>query len=100
MVAVGTHSQLMATEPAYRDLLASRDDVSSAARAGPHGTEPTGPHGTEPTGPHGTEPTGPDGTKRAAPYGISDAAGAGHGTPATGSRPVPRPPTPIQAVTP
>jgi ATP-binding cassette subfamily B protein len=29
--AVGTHSQLMATVPAYQDLLASRSDVTSAA---------------------------------------------------------------------
>jgi ATP-binding cassette subfamily B protein len=33
VTAVGTHSQLMATEPDYRDLLASRDDVSSANAA-------------------------------------------------------------------
>jgi len=31
IVAVGSHSELMATEPRYRDLLASRNDVSSAA---------------------------------------------------------------------
>jgi ATP-binding cassette subfamily B protein len=31
IVAVGTHSELMATESRYQDLLASRDDVSSAA---------------------------------------------------------------------
>jgi len=31
ITAVGTHSQLMATVPAYQDLLASRADVSSAA---------------------------------------------------------------------
>lgn len=30
VAAVGTHSQLMADEPAYRDLLASREDTSSA----------------------------------------------------------------------
>ncbi len=30
VTAVGTHSQLMATEPGYQDLLASRADVSSA----------------------------------------------------------------------
>ena len=40
VTAVGTHSQLMATEPDYQDLLASREDVSSAGlpmtrRAGP-----------------------------------------------------------------
>ena len=34
IAAVGTHSELMATEPRYQDLLASRDDVSSAAEAG------------------------------------------------------------------
>jgi ATP-binding cassette subfamily B protein len=31
IAAVGTHSQLMATMPAYQDLLASRSDVMSAA---------------------------------------------------------------------
>ncbi len=31
IVAVGTHSHLMATVPAYQDLLASRSDVTSAA---------------------------------------------------------------------
>ncbi len=31
IAAVGTHSQLMATVPAYQDLLASRSDVTSAA---------------------------------------------------------------------
>ncbi len=30
VTAVGTHSELMATEPGYQDLLASRDDVSDA----------------------------------------------------------------------
>jgi hypothetical protein len=30
VTAVGTHSQLMATEPGYQDLLASRADVSAA----------------------------------------------------------------------
>jgi ATP-binding cassette subfamily B protein len=34
ITAVGTHSQLMATVPAYQDLLASRSDVSSAAGRG------------------------------------------------------------------
>jgi ATP-binding cassette subfamily B protein len=33
IAAIGTHSELMATEPRYQDLLASRDDVSSAAGA-------------------------------------------------------------------
>ena len=32
ITAVGTHSELMATEPGYRDLLASRADVSAANR--------------------------------------------------------------------
>ncbi|MEP6561457.1 MAG: ABC transporter ATP-binding protein [Nakamurella sp.] len=31
IVAVGTHSVLMSTEPRYQDLLASREDVSTAA---------------------------------------------------------------------
>jgi len=31
ITAVGTHSHLMATVPAYQDLLASRADVTSAA---------------------------------------------------------------------
>ena len=31
IVATGTHSELMTTEPRYQDLLASRDDVSTAA---------------------------------------------------------------------
>jgi ATP-binding cassette subfamily B protein len=31
IAAVGTHSQLMASVPAYRDLLASRSDVTGAA---------------------------------------------------------------------
>jgi ABC-type sulfate/molybdate transport systems ATPase subunit len=32
IAAVGTHSELMASTPAYQDLLASRADVSSASR--------------------------------------------------------------------
>jgi len=31
ITAVGTHSHLMATVPAYQDLLASRSDVTNAA---------------------------------------------------------------------
>jgi len=38
ITAVGTHSQLMATVPAYRDLLASRADVSAASAASQHQT--------------------------------------------------------------
>ena len=34
ITAVGTHSQLMAEEPGYRDLLASRSDTTSAREAG------------------------------------------------------------------
>ena len=36
ITAIGTHSELMATVPAYRDLLASRDDqaLASARRQG------------------------------------------------------------------
>ncbi len=34
VTAVGTHSQLMATEPGYQDLLASRADVSAANDTG------------------------------------------------------------------
>jgi len=41
VVAVGTHSELMATEPRYRDLLASREDVTSA-NTGP-AARPAGP---------------------------------------------------------
>ena len=36
ITAVGTHSQLMATVPAYRDLLASRADASAASAASQH----------------------------------------------------------------
>ncbi|MET0862972.1 MAG: ABC transporter ATP-binding protein [Nakamurella sp.] len=45
--AVGTHSELMATEPRYRDLLASRDDVSSAVAGSTTGTNKWSAH--EPT---------------------------------------------------
>jgi len=34
VAAVGTHSELMATQPGYRDLLASRADTANAGRAG------------------------------------------------------------------
>lgn len=53
ITAVGTHSQLMATTPAYRGLLASREDVSSAA-GGEAGAALSSP---DPSADRGPDPT-------------------------------------------